>query len=382
MKLHIQSDSGVTLIENTFIDQYMPGANGEFVKLFLYLLRCAGSGRDLSIASIADFFDHTEGDVRRALAYWEKLNLLRLTCDRNGEISDLTFLPADQAADPESVNETTSALTSNTAAAPKAAAPQAVPTFTGSVPVRSSGILSIPEKAPMSAARRQELSAQKEVRQMMFVAEQYIGRPLTNTESSTLLYFYDTLHFSEDLIEYLLEYCAQKGNPGARYMEKVATAWYQDGISSVADAKRVSSMYSRDYYTIFKAMGIKNRNPAPTETDMMSRWLNDYGFSVEIVTEACSRTIMQTHQPSFTYADGILKSWKEEGVHILDDIRQLDARHAQKKAAEAAAARNTDSQKSAQSAAKRNRFNNFPQRDYDWSALEQQLLGTSSVKGD
>jgi PmbA protein len=30
MKLHIQSDSGVTLIENIFIDRYMPGANGEF----------------------------------------------------------------------------------------------------------------------------------------------------------------------------------------------------------------------------------------------------------------------------------------------------------------------------------------------------------------
>jgi hypothetical protein len=49
IKLHIQSDSGVTLIENIFIDRYMPGANGEFVKLYLYLLRCAGTGRELSI---------------------------------------------------------------------------------------------------------------------------------------------------------------------------------------------------------------------------------------------------------------------------------------------------------------------------------------------
>ena len=38
MKLHLQSDNGVTLIENRFIDQYMPSANGEYVKLYLYLL--------------------------------------------------------------------------------------------------------------------------------------------------------------------------------------------------------------------------------------------------------------------------------------------------------------------------------------------------------
>ena len=64
----------------------MPGANGEFVKLYLYLLRCAGTGRELSISSIADFFDHTEKDVRRALSYWEKLKLLKLRYDEDGGI--------------------------------------------------------------------------------------------------------------------------------------------------------------------------------------------------------------------------------------------------------------------------------------------------------
>ena len=78
MKLHLSSSGGVTLIENIFIDQYMPKANGEFVKLYLYLLRCADTERELTLSSIADVFDHTEKDVKRALAYWEKLKLLKL----------------------------------------------------------------------------------------------------------------------------------------------------------------------------------------------------------------------------------------------------------------------------------------------------------------
>ena len=37
------SDNGVTLIDNSFIDHYMADANGEFVKIYLYLVRCACS---------------------------------------------------------------------------------------------------------------------------------------------------------------------------------------------------------------------------------------------------------------------------------------------------------------------------------------------------
>ena len=33
------SQSEVTLLSNIFIDDYMPEANGEFVKVYIYLLR-------------------------------------------------------------------------------------------------------------------------------------------------------------------------------------------------------------------------------------------------------------------------------------------------------------------------------------------------------
>ncbi len=75
------SDNGVTLIDNSFIDHYMADANGEFVKIYLYLVRCACPGRDVSIPGIADFFEQTEGDVRRALNYWKSQGLVDLVQD-------------------------------------------------------------------------------------------------------------------------------------------------------------------------------------------------------------------------------------------------------------------------------------------------------------
>ena len=63
-----------TVVSNAFIDTYMTAANGEYVKVFLYLLR--HDGEEVTVSAIADALDHTEADVKRALAYWEEAGLL------------------------------------------------------------------------------------------------------------------------------------------------------------------------------------------------------------------------------------------------------------------------------------------------------------------
>ena len=63
-----------TAVAHEFIDEYMARANGAYVKVYLFVLR--HQGEDLTIEGIADALDHTESDVRRALAYWEKLGIL------------------------------------------------------------------------------------------------------------------------------------------------------------------------------------------------------------------------------------------------------------------------------------------------------------------
>ena len=62
-----------TFISNVFLDFYMPSANGEFVKIYLYLLRHASQTKTLlDFTSVADALNCTEADIQRALRYWEK----------------------------------------------------------------------------------------------------------------------------------------------------------------------------------------------------------------------------------------------------------------------------------------------------------------------
>ena len=77
-----------TCIPNIFIDKYMTNANGEFVKIYLYLVRCMDQSRQsCSISELADVFEHTEKDILRALAYWEKMHLLHLEYNDNQEVA-------------------------------------------------------------------------------------------------------------------------------------------------------------------------------------------------------------------------------------------------------------------------------------------------------
>ena len=102
INLHQSGQRAVTCISNTFIDHYMAKANGEYVKIYLYLLRkLSGSSCELSIADIADRFDHTEKDILRSLYYWEKMNLLSLEYFSNGELCGIRLHEPKKPAEAE-----------------------------------------------------------------------------------------------------------------------------------------------------------------------------------------------------------------------------------------------------------------------------------------
>ena len=333
MKLYTTAPTGATLLQNAFIDRYMVHANGEFVKVYIYLLRCAGANMELTLSSVADVLEYTEKDLRRALSYWEKLKLLRLNYGADGTILDITFTDI-------------TALQENQ-----------VNSYDTAQPITA---------VSQDPARMQELKEQADIRQLFFVAEQYLQRPLSSAEQEDLLYYFDTLHFSADLIEYLLEYCISKGSASRHYMRKVALAWAEAGITTVTQAREETNLYNKNYFSIMNAFGIKGRNPAAPELEIMSRWINELGFTLDIILEACRRTIQQTHQPNFQYANKILEQWKKQGVHSAADIVVLDQkRKAQQK---------EKAQQTAQKSGGNNRFNNFTQREYDYSQLERRLL--------
>lgn len=323
-----------TIVENDFIDHYMAKANGEYVKVYLLLLRhLNANGKNLSICGLADCLECTEKDILRAFAHWSEEGLLMIDYDETGNICGLAI---GKALPKQDVPATTSVISKSAVTTPAS-----------------------------SKSTKKPSENQEDLRQLYFVAEQYLGKPLTVSEIKKINYFFDTLGFSTDLIEYLIEYCVENGHRTFRYIESVALSWSDAGISTVEDAKLNTSNYNKNYFSILNAFGIKGRNPAPVEMEYMKKWLEEYHFALEVVLEACNRTITNTHKPDFKYTDSILKNWNANGVTNLADITHLDITFQQQK---------TSTRKTTVKTPSKTRFNNFEGRSYDMKSLEQQLL--------
>ena len=391
ISLQNSSELEVTILSNRFIDNFMPRANGEFVKVYIYLLRAVSSPSSFSLEHMADRLFCTERDIFRALKYWEGEKILSLTYTTDRQLSGITLLEPfadaghmESSASSENIFSTAGTSSSPVSAQMAAGISQPV-ALTGSAPKNvslssSNSAVSGGTSSELSTSadyirsltpdHLSELKQNEEVSQLLYIAEQYLAKTLTPIEMQKIFFFYDELHMSADLIEYLVEYCVSRGRKSMRYIETVALAWTRDGVTTVEMARDASSRFSKDYYTILKAMGISGRNPVENEISYIDTWRKTYGFDLELIQEACSRTVLSTGQPIFQYADKILSGWKKKNVHTLEDVRLLDAEH-KKRQLEKAVSRKKQPAAQSQS---NNRFNNFHQRDYDFTEYEKRLL--------
>lgn len=355
-----QMNYSITSVPNIFLDKYMPGANGEFVKVYLYLLRMISHDSEISICGIADALNNTEKDVMRAMKYWEQKKLLTLIFDNDKkELVSISMLCPD---DNETKNEHPDYIDPFTAAA--ITSKEQPPVFEDNGEEKNKTKASS-KKHIYTTLELNRFKEQEEVSELLYIVEKYLGKTLSSTDVNSLIYIYDELGFSRDLIEYLIEYCVGNGHRSMRYIEKVALSWAEEGIDTVERAKLNTETYVKTCYPVLKAFGLSGRNPGKSEKDFIIKWTNSYGFSMDIILDACNRTIQTIHQPSFEYADSILSKWSKKGIHKLDEIKKLDEEFERKKENKEAANK---------SAAQATAFNDFSQRTYDYDALEKKLL--------
>ncbi len=435
--INISSDiaTSFTTVSDIFIDQYMPKANGEFVKVYLYLLRATGSGAGIAtISEIADHFSNTEADIVRALNYWASEGILQVQTGADGQITGINLcslavsgMQAAQSniqsavADNAAQNNLQNSVVNNAAQnnlqngvvnnaaqnnlqngmvnnATQNSLQNGVVNnvaqniSTANIRMQDSVVEKLKSQAtdkPAPSQKEYTLDEIKEFRknpdisELFFIIETYLKHTLSSTDTNMVLYWLDELHFSTDLVEYLVEYCITKGHSSLRYMNKVALGWADAGIKTVDQAKDDAAAHSQIYYSVMKALGITGRNLVDSEVSLINKWVGEYGFDIELVKAACSKTISAIQKPSFEYTDSILANWRKKDVHTLKDVEVLDANFAKANKASATGssqgtnAANGSSKPKSNNSSSKNKFNNFNQRNNDYDKLEKLFLNST-----
>lgn len=282
--IYSDNDAGSTLVPNLFIDEYMRDANDAQIKIYLYLLRMMGAGRSTSISDMADRFNHTEKEVLRSLRYWEAKGLITLEYNAFGDLAGIRLtrlsmrpsveiLPqsmpqavSQRAAQAGAVTAAGSILPQNSAAMPdQEQAAAASPGLSAMTVPGHSGVHFDPLQSPQAPASARYEQAQPELSaaapakkapdkasldafcsndkraQLLYVIEQYIGKPLSPNEVQSVYYISEELRFSDALIDYLMQYCIDRGKKDFRYIERVAVNWAEHGITTPKQAERAVS---------------------------------------------------------------------------------------------------------------------------------------------
>lgn len=315
-----------TPVSNIFIDKYLPKARGEFVKIYLILLKYNISCElGVSSAILASSLDLLESDVMNALNYWNELGVIKLTpIDKMGNFN-IEFIELKDESDTSSKQvDLLEALDSNN------------------------------------------------TKDMLKDIETLLGRTLSPNEMSLYLNWQKEFGFSSELILILMEYCISRGKSDCRYIEKVALAWHDQNIKSVEQAQNLIKKTEDKWINIRKILtylGITNTDIMKPQQEMIEKWLLIYKFTLDMIYKACDVCFERLNRADFKYIDGILANWNKNNIKTLEDIALKD---------------NKPKRNNYQSADNYNKnsntkvplkYNNFEPRDYDYDSLEKKLLG-------
>lgn len=380
----------ITTIYNSFIEDYMPAANGSYVKVYLYIAKCLQAKEsNFSISSLADQLENTEKDILRALMYWEKKGLMSLNRDKaTGEILGLEmlipFAERDFDTYENTAKESAASLGVDSDLSETGAANTS--TYESSGTDAPSNVNSDVHRASNSAQEKnssavkpiqvspeqiQELSANEDFVWVCNVVESYLERPMKPTEIQLITYLYGTLHFSRELILHLYDYCISMGKTACNYIQTVALSWHEQGIKTPEQAQNASVRYLASYNAVSKALGL-GRGLAEIEKKYVDHWQNDWNMDLSVILEACNRTVLKLHHADFKYTEGILSHWNEQNVRTLQGVEQSDLHYAQTKEQKEKKKPSTSGKQTP-----RNQFQNFKQRDVsseELQELERKLL--------
>lgn len=337
MKLKIErlNKSNYTNVHNRFIDDYIEEANGEYIKVYLVLLRLYGDDTlEASSEAIAKRLELTEEKVIKAISYWADKGLVNLGYV-DGNISSLVI--TDDIKEPEESKLDIDILEE-----------KHIDVIT-------------PQDASEKDYSKQEIStflANKDIEEMFYTIHKYLGRIISSREYSKFLYMYNELGLTTAVIEYIVEYAIERGTDNINYMMKVAIDWSEKGICTLEEAKKIPKTVSNEVSYILDALGVRY-NATSIHKSFAEEWINKLG--VALVYYGCELATDRVSKPTIKHVKAFLSSWIDNGIKTVEEAKAYEARNKTSVKSE-----HTQSFK----AAKARSMFDFQQREY----TEEQML--------
>ena len=275
-----------TIIENIFLMEYMPIADGEHIKVYLTALMYTDTS-EMSNSLIAKHLGISEEDVLRAWNYWESCGVIRKIYK-----------------DPEDRFHYTVQF------------------------------LNMKDRIYGNSEELSEISKKYEtvlpdemddrlLKGLFEEIQQIADRIFEGNEAQKIIsWIYDD-KLQPQLIVFAYKYSKKRGKSSFKYTSRVLENWIRDGLYTVEAVKESLSENDERYHRykrIMKALGF-HRGATEFEQQTIDSWFDNLGFGMDKVLEACART-SGISNPNINYVNSILSGWAKGSVKSTSGTSQ------------------------------------------------------------
>ena len=264
-------------IPEVFISEYFCNANGDYIKVYIYLLFLCKYNCEISALDLSKKLSLPIKTVESALKYWEEQDVI-IKKNKTYELADLKKVAVNKLYTPKLSSSPEEAVENN-----------------------SKNIL-----------RTQAIN---EINNSFF---QGVMSPTWYTDID---YLFTKYQFDEDVMVALFRYCFDRQALHKNYLYAVAEGWSSNNIKTNNDLEKYyleQEQTTKLKKSISKKLGI-TRNLSQYEEAYIEKWTKDYNYSMDVLEIALKKTTSKTNF-SFDYLDKIISDWHDKSLITSEDV--------------------------------------------------------------
>lgn len=279
MKLE-QSDKNFlfseTKLPDVFFTEYMSQANGDYIKVYLYIVFLSKYNKEVKINDVSKTLNIPFKTIQEAIAYWEEQEVL--IKKNNGYIVvDLQEKELNKLYSPR--------------------------------------LTSTPENALSNAKNQYRAKAIEDINNTCFQ-----GMMSPSWYNDIDLWF-NKYGFDEPVTIALFRYCLERSALHRNYIQAVAEGWHKNNIKTYTDLENYyakQEKLSLIKKQISKKLGL-SRPLTQYESAYIEKWVVDYSYTMDIIEIALKKTTSKSNF-NFDYLDKLISNWHEHNLLTTTDV--------------------------------------------------------------
>ncbi len=268
-----------TSIPDIFFTEYLSCANGDFIKVYLYMVFLSKYNKDIKINDLSKALNIPVKTIQEACTYWEGTKVI--TKKPNGYIvNNLQDIELHKLYSPK--------------------------------------VTLSPKDIEQNSKNQYRAKAIESIN------NNYFQGIMSPSWYGDIEMWFKKYGFDEQVMITLFDYCFNKSALHRNYIQAVADAWSKNNIKTYSDLENYEQAQEK-LVSIKKSISKKlklTRQLTQYEEAYIEKWIVDFKYDMDVIDLALKKTTSKTN-PSFDYLDKLISDWHDRNLKSPSEVEQF-----------------------------------------------------------